>query len=704
MSMETMPEQFLQSFAPGVFPPAVLEAGQRARARFEALRQQWEVEPDSELTFGDEETITMYNCYPYLFLEAFPPIAAEKVDDFALASNLFANAAFMTDKVIDLSQKAHRAARFMLLIVAFQTEGWALLNQLFPASSAFWQRFRGYLFDYFRACMHEKKFVRGELPWKDFDENLAWKLVIAKCGISQAAVAGLAGLSGDEAPLEALTKSICLYNFAHQMLDDLCDWKEDYLGQSPSLLLCSLLKERPENPRQEDLKEIARKIYYEGYASKVLHLAIDALNQSIALISVELPWYHLQIKLRERCLGLLNDIMKITEMNRRRAVQQPNFHLELPLAGTPDQQPIWQGLQYLVQQWQKGFVEARQVTHFPHAEGFTGRSELQYADIFQRAILAEILLDVSHTFALDLRTIIDYELNYLVESRCRDGIGGWSYFPNLPELAPDADDLAQIMQVCWLSGRFEAIKDYCEQPLHTLLSENRSSDGSFETWIIPAHNRTAKQDRQAFYAEHGWKRTADVDVMANLLYALALYDEQRFADVINAGVQYIESRQDADGSWYSTWYYGPFYATYVTLRLLEQVRPTSHTLEVARHFLLNSQHEDGSWGMPGGQGDPLSTALALLCWSYLARLGKLGDAAPAIGKALAYLRHSYDEKEQSWPRYEFIRMTKKEEVGDRTYGSRTITTAYVVKAATAWHRLYDCLGATEAPEAVPGRS
>lgn len=695
MAMETMSEQFLPSFAPGVFPPTILEAGQRARARFEVLRQQWEIEEDSELTFGDEETITMYNCYPFLFLEAFPEIAPEKVDDFALAGNLFANAAFMTDKVIDLSQKAHRAARYMLLIVAFQTEGWSLLNQLFPASSPFWQRFRTYLFNYFRACMHEKKFVRGELAWKDFDEKLAWELAIAKCGISQAAVAGLAALSGDETSLEALTKSICLYNFAHQMLDDLCDWKEDYLGRSPSLLLCTMLKERPEKPRQEDLKELARKIYYEGYAEKVLHLAIDSLNQSVALISTALPWYHLQIKLRERCQGLLNDITKITETNRRRAVQQPDFRLELPAATSANQQLIWQGLRYIVRQWQKGFIEARQATYFPHAEGFTGRSELQYADIFQRALLAEILHDVSQTCALDLQTIIDYELKYLIESRCRDGIGGWSYFPDLPELAPDADDLAQIMQVCWLNGRLDVIKDYCEQPLHTLLSDNRGSDGSFETWIVPAQQRTPKQERQAFYAEHGWKRTADVDVMANLLYALALYDEGRFAEVISSGTQYIESRQDEDGSWYSTWYYGPFYGTYVTLRLLERVKPASEAMTAARRFLLNSQHEDGSWGMPGAEGDPLCAALALLCWGYLARVGKLGDAAPAIGKALAYLRQSYDEREQCWPRYEFIRMTKREPVGDRTYGSRTITTAYVVKAATAWHRLQDHLTSVE---------
>jgi hypothetical protein len=88
--------------------------------------------------------------------------------------------------------------------------------------------------------------------------------------------------------------------------------------------------------------------------------------------------------------------------------------------------------------------------------------------------------------------------------------------------------------------------------------------------------------------------------------------------------------------------------------------------------------------MPEKEGDPLNTSLALLSWAYLTRPGKL-EAAPSILQALAYLQQSYDEKGQCWPYQEYIRMQLATHV--LSYGSKTITTAYVVKAAAAWQGL-----------------
>jgi len=161
------------------------------------------------------------------------------------------------------------------------------------------------------------------------------------------------------------------------------------------------------------------------------------------------------------------------------------------------------------------------------------------------------------------------------------------------------------------------------------------------------------------------------------------------AIVIESGTTYIENQQAEEGSWGSTWYHGPFYGTYVCTRLLAKVRPTSPAFERVRTFLRSSQHEDGSWGMPEQEGDPLNTSLALLSWAYLTRSGKLKDAAPSIHKALAYLQQSYDEKERCWPYQQYIRMQLTTHV--LSYGSKSITTAYVVKAAALWQRLLHLL-------------
>ncbi|GHO97672.1 hypothetical protein KSF_077200 [Reticulibacter mediterranei] len=571
-------------------------------------------------------------------------------------------------------------------MIALQTEALSYLHQLFPASSPFWERFRSYMRQYYQACIFEKRFVSGELPWRDYNENIAWTLATGKSSVSQAIIAGLVDLAGTEQYLLPFTKSLNFFNFSCQMFDDICDWKEDYLNRSPSLLLCGLLQEQPVEPKKQDLERIARELYYGGHMCAVLQLAIDAFDQATSVIPENVvSWHHLVSKLRERCEDLLTDIIKITESNRRRAAEQPEFHLEFPVPRTQCQQLAWQGLRYLVQQWQQGFSEVRHVMCFSYKHGFTGKSEFQYGDIFQRAVMAEILSDASQAFSLELQPVINYELNYFIEHRHHYGIEGWGYFPDLPELPPDADDLAQVMQVLLLNNRQEDVSRYCERPLRVLLEENRHNDGSFETWIIPAHNRTPEQERHADYAANAWGMGGDVDVMANVLYTLALYDETRFAEVIQSGTAYIEKQQAEDGRWVSTWYHGPFYGTYVCTRLLAKVRPSSPALERVQAFLQGSQHADGSWGMPEKEGDPLNTSLALLSWAYLTQLGKLEGAAPSVQKALMYLQQSYDEEGQCWPYQEYIRMQRPTHV--LSYGSKSVTTAYVIKAAAAWQCL-----------------
>ncbi len=682
-NLKTLSQESLQSFAMDVFSPSLLESAHQTKRRVESLMKDWSTVMDVSLS--NQHITSMYDCYPYLFRESFPPIPSDRLSDFAVASSLFALSLFCSDTIIDQSLQAHESAPRMLQVIALQTEALSLLHQLFPASSPFWKRFRTYMGQYYQACIFEKRFVSGELSWRDYDQNTAWTIATGKSGASQAIIAGLVALADAEQYLLPFTKSLNLFNFSCQMFDDISDWKEDYLNRSPSLVLCSLLREQPTEPKEQDLKQIARELYYGGHIYTVLQLAIDAFDQAASLVPGDVSWLRLVSKLRERYEDLMTDITRITQANRQRVAEQPVVQLELPVPETQCQQLAWQGLRYLVQQWQKGFGEVRHVMRFSYKHGFTGKSEVQYGDIFQRAVIAEILSDANQTFALKLQPVIDYEINYLIENRQHYGIEGWGYFPDLPELPPDADDLAQVMQVLFLNKRREDVSRYCEGPLQTLLDENRHEDGSFETWIIPAHKRTPEQERHAHYAEHAWGTGGDVDVMANVIYTLALYDETRFAEVIQSGTAYIEQQQAEDGSWVSTWYHGPFYGTYVCTRLLAKVRPTSPTLDRARTFLKSSQHADGSWGMPGKEGDPLNSSLALLSWAALTRPGKLEDTAPSIQKALAYLQRSSDEEGQCWPYQEYIRMQLTTQV--LSYGSKSITTAYVIKAATAWQHL-----------------
>ena len=167
-----------------------------------------------------------------------------------------------------------------------------------------------------------------------------------------------------------------------------------------------------------------------------------------------------------------------------------------------------------------------------------------------------------------------------------------------------------------------------------------------------------------------------------MLYALVRYDADRFQDVIEQGVDFIEAAQEDDGSWMSTWYHGPFYGIYVCLRLLTKTRPNSPAIRTGVAFLRRTQHSDGRWGLDE-TNDALSTALALL---GLATVREATDERAQA--ALAYLTASM-EGENGWQGAVLIRMDTGRATGDFqrvvSYGSRTITTAYVLHAAAVWH-------------------
>ncbi|HLI72103.1 MAG TPA: prenyltransferase/squalene oxidase repeat-containing protein [Ktedonobacteraceae bacterium] len=667
------------------FPSRVWQGAMRTRERASLLNEHWK-----DLNLCKNDPVNIYDCYPYLFADVFPRIEPALLADFSLATKLLASSLLYADKLMDLNLLPYDTTLLLEHIFAFQLEGYTLLQKLFPPDSPFWPRFRSYFAHYQRVCLLEKQFANGSISWKELDEKTAMDIAVGKTGLSRGVPAGLAALSGDEEYMEVFNESLDLYNFAHQMFDDLSDWKEDYLHQSPSLLLSRWLPERPDKPSVDDLDLLARELYYDGHACVILQLAIDALARANNLLAdiPDITWPIVVGDLHERCEGLLSDILRITETNRRRASRRVAFHLELPPARSDCELLAWQALRYLIRQWQLGFGEACHIMRFPYAGGFSGPSEYQSGDIFQRAILVDILWQASQAFQLDFRPILDFEIDYLLERRCRDGIGGWSYFPDLPELSPDADDLAQVIQALLHTGRREAIQEYAEPALATLLTDNAHEDGSFETWIIPLEHRTPKQEKQLACANVLWGTGADVDVMANLLYALALYDYERFASTIQAGVAYIEAHQQANGSWSSTWYHGPYYGTYVCLRLLAKVKAASPALERAGEFLRASQRPDGSWSLEAdGEGDVLGTALALSGLSFLAKPGEA--MPPTVEQALHFLKRSFDEEEQAWPYCRFIRMELGRPTGQISavleYGSQTITTAFVLQAMVAWH-------------------
>jgi squalene cyclase len=320
---------------------------------------------------------------------------------------------------------------------------------------------------------------------------------------------------------------------------------------------------------------------------------------------------------------------------------------------------------------------------FPRSQGFNNAMEEQAGDVFQRALLLDVFCEANEKLDNQLSGVIAEEVQTLLDRRRTTGIGGWSYFPHLRELPADADDLAQVMLAFLRSGRSDAVSEFCEPPLSVLLSDNANPDGSVETWIIPKEH-DEELTLQAQWVESAWGTGADCEVNANLLYALWSYDRTRFSEIIDRGTRYILACQQPDGNWQGTWYHGPFYATWMCLRLLESTSPDSHAIVKGHEFLASRQNADGGWGHPN-DSDPLNTSLALL--GLATHKNGRTPRQEKIASALRWLQQTQDH-DGGWKAVPFIKMELGRSTGrpwqTLTYQSRTISTLMAVKAAFAW--------------------
>jgi squalene-hopene/tetraprenyl-beta-curcumene cyclase len=285
----------------------------------------------------------------------------------------------------------------------------------------------------------------------------------------------------------------------------------------------------------------------------------------------------------------------------------------------------------------------------------------------------------------DLADTIEAECSYLVNQRQRSAAGGWSYFPGLPELPPDIDVLAEVMQVLTRCKRRRDLLAYVERPLLTVLRDGVRPNGSVGTWIVRKDDRSNLEARQARFIEVAWGDSADVEVVANFLFALALYDRGRFGAVLHQGVRYLQGQQTASGCWRSTWYVGPFYGTYVCARTLASMSDRS-TLARARSFLLESQREDGGWGS-GLICCQLGTALALCGICVIAEaLGVTALDCERIAEGVRALAGALKMR-GGWHASPFIRMNVGRIRGEKgpmlLYQSAAITAAFALKASIA---------------------
>ena len=180
-----------------------------------------------------------------------------------------------------------------------------------------------------------------------------------------------------------------------------------------------------------------------------------------------------------------------------------------------------------------GFPSARHCMDFPSWAGFSGGAA-QCGDGFSRAVAAGAMADAAQALAgrsaaaaSALTTLAHREADALAGMRLTDRGGGWSYFPELPELPPDLDSLSAV------TGLFARVAPehlpLTARPIDLALA-SRGPAGGCRTWLIDPDDPPAARERMQHAVARHWGDTVDVDVNARFADALAAVHRAGAAD------------------------------------------------------------------------------------------------------------------------------------------------------------------------------
>ncbi len=571
-----------------------------------------------------------------LVMPAFPQVSAAQLQAVSLAAE-HADAALTAAGGGDLVTACDRG------LAAVHAGRHAV-----PADDRFWTLATAVVRDALAALELERAIAGG----RRLDDATGLALARGRAAVPRLALRALAAAGGEPADA-ALADAIDAHALVGQLLDELVQWRRDRAAGRPTLALAHAGGDDPPD-------DVGRRLYYDGHAERVLGLAVAALDRAAPAVAGR-PLAGALAALRGRCEATRADVAAIVARNRARGSARPA--LDLP-AATGDR---WLDLardaaSYVVDQWRAGFGEVRHQARFSADMS----REVVAGDVFQRALIADALCDLPAPWPQALAPMLTEELAYLRQARvCPDR--GWSYYPALAELPPDADLLAQVLQVAVRVGGGAAADDV-DAPIRAAIEDGDLGDGSFATWLLPPPAaRTPLHHAQAALVG---APAADAEVVANLIYALALHDRARYATAVTRGATWLAGQQRAAGDWAAAWYQGSFYSTYAAVRALAHLGGAPAALHAAARWLTEGQQPDGGWGRDG-LGNALDTAHAMLALAAI----DAAQARPALERGRDFLAAA---AAAGWSAVPFIHHGERDE---RPFGSRTLTAAYVAQAA-----------------------
>lgn len=612
---------------------------------------------------GKKQSPKFYEHYPKLFHGYFPHVDEDVVVVLSKAGYLYYQAILNLDAIID-NKENYR----IFDLLSLQEKAIKKLSSIYHENHEFWLFWDKRKLEYIAAIKKEKE-LWGNPGVENYNDVADKKAAFGKIAIDSLFI--LDSPENRNAELySVLLESHYNFSIAFQLYDDVTDFKKDFLEKQFNRAVYELSNIL--SGKEYDIEILNKLLYIEGVGVKILNESISYLDRAKKyLIDDKTLWYKTIIDFRKTISeykditnGYIEVLRTRKQLNKKSIADDLFFDFHHIKEGK-----IKKGIKFIKQDYLRNYAELKHVMFLGEIEGFENHNNIHISDTFQRTLLNDCIYDIANLLGIDAKYYLNKEVEYIIERRNKDSIGGWSYFPTVKEIAADIDDLGQIMQLSIKAGREDLIHDHCLNAIRIAIEDRVNIEGGIETWIIPNRNLNELQEKQDYFNRSKWGRGPDVEVVANFAYALQLFSPLEYLEIIKNAVEYITSNQKKDGSWDSRWYFGEFYGTFICARLIDTVYEDSCKVkEKILNFLQKSQNPNGSYGKDGEY--ILSTVFAIFCMNII----DCPDIKYLKQEAKEFLLTNQME-DGGWVAENFIRPKLQE-----PYSSRTLTTAYVLKA------------------------